>query len=80
MRKCFPFPNYRVVDYSIEAHYAPERDLRRMVDRAHRLGLKVLLDVVMHGVVAEKGTAFCAVGSASMANGAPRMVQPDGDR
>jgi hypothetical protein len=53
-----PFPSYRVVDYSIEAQYAPERDLRRMVDRAHQLGLRVLLDVVMHGVVIEKVPPF----------------------
>jgi hypothetical protein len=55
----FPWPNYRVVDYDdVGVHYAPERDLRRMVERAHQLGLRVLLDVVMHGVIAEKVEPF----------------------
>lgn len=47
-----PFPSYSVHDYmDIATHYAPEPDLKRMIDRAHELGLKVHLDVVMHGVV-----------------------------
>ena len=47
-----PYPCYAVHDYlDIDTHYAPEADLRRMVARAHELGLKVLLDVVMHGVI-----------------------------
>jgi hypothetical protein len=55
----FPWPNYRVIDYTdIGTHYAPERDLRAMIDRAHQLGLKVMLDVVMHGVIAEKVPPF----------------------
>ena len=48
----FPFPSYSVHDYmDIATQYAPEPDLPRMIDRAHALGLKVLLDVVMHGVM-----------------------------
>src|SRR5581483_896411 len=47
-----PYPDYAVHDYrDIATQYAPEADLRKMVDRAHELGLKVLLDVVMHGVI-----------------------------
>jgi hypothetical protein len=47
----FPYPHYRVHDYlDIETHYAPEPALRAFIRRAHELGLKVLLDVVMHGV------------------------------
>ena len=47
-----PYPNYAVHDYlDIDTQYAPEAELRRMVARAHELGLKVLLDVVMHGVI-----------------------------
>ena len=48
----FPFPSYSTHDYlDIATQYAPEPDLRRMIDRAHALGMKVFLDVVMHGVV-----------------------------
>ncbi len=48
----FPFPSYSVSDYmDVSTQYAPEAGLRRMIDRAHALGLKVFLDVVMHGVV-----------------------------
>lgn len=47
-----PYPDYAVHDYlDIDTQYAPEAELREMVARAHALGLKVLLDVVMHGVV-----------------------------
>ena len=50
-----PYPSYSVHDYrDIETHYAPEARLRAMVKRAHELGLKVILDVIMHGV-ADKG-------------------------
>lgn len=47
----FPFPGYAVHDYlDIATQYAPEAGLRAMVERAHRLGVKVILDVVLHGV------------------------------
>ena len=46
-----PYPSYSVHDYrDIETHYAPEAALRAMVKKAHELGLKVILDVIMHGV------------------------------
>lgn len=47
----FPWPGYSVHDYlDIAVQYAPEPDLLRMIQHAHSLGLKVFLDVVMHGV------------------------------
>ncbi|HEX2951049.1 MAG TPA: alpha-amylase family glycosyl hydrolase [Armatimonadota bacterium] len=46
-----PYPSYSVHDYyDIATHYAPKDDMVRFVTRAHELGLKVLLDVIMHGV------------------------------
>jgi glycosidase len=46
-----PFPSYTVHDYfDIDVQYSPEEELRQMIDRAHELGLKVFLDVVLHGV------------------------------
>ncbi|MGD0500714.1 MAG: alpha-amylase family glycosyl hydrolase, partial [Bryobacteraceae bacterium] len=48
----FPFPSYSVSDYmDVSTQYAPEAGLRAMIERAHALGLKVFLDVIMHGVV-----------------------------
>ena len=47
----FPYPNYSVHDYlDIATSYAPEKDLVQMIQRAHELGMKVFLDVVVHGV------------------------------
>lgn len=46
-----PFPSYSVHDYfDIDVQYSPEAEVRHMIDRAHVLGLKVLVDVVLHGV------------------------------
>jgi hypothetical protein len=47
-----PYPSYSVHDYmDIEAQYTNPEDLKRIVNRAHELHLKVTFDVVMHGVV-----------------------------
>lgn len=46
-----PFPSYAVHDYfDIDVQYSPENETREMIERAHALGLKVLIDVVLHGV------------------------------
>lgn len=46
-----PFPSYAVHDYfDIDVQYSPEEEVKQMVSQAHELGLKVLLDVVLHGV------------------------------
>ncbi|HEY4154485.1 MAG TPA: alpha-amylase family glycosyl hydrolase, partial [Puia sp.] len=46
-----PFPSYSVHDYfNIEVQYGPEKELRAMIDQAHQLGVKVFLDIVLHGV------------------------------
>jgi glycosidase len=46
-----PFPSYSVHDYfDINVQYGPEAEVREMITQAHALGLKVLLDVVLHGV------------------------------
>jgi hypothetical protein len=47
----FPYPNYSVHDYlDIATQYAPPAEFRRMIARAHELGMKVFFDVTMHGV------------------------------
>lgn len=47
-----PFPSYNVYDYAdITISYGDEADLKRVVEAAHALGMKVILDILMHGVI-----------------------------
>jgi hypothetical protein len=47
-----PFPSYNVVDYDdIDLSYGDERELRRVVERCHRNDVRVVLDVLLHGVI-----------------------------
>lgn len=48
----FPFPGYSVYDLKRpEMQHSLGADLRPFVRRAHALGLKVILDVLLHGVI-----------------------------
>jgi glycosidase len=48
----WPFCGYTVHDYhQVDQQYGDEGELREMIAAAHRLGLKVILDVVLHGCV-----------------------------
>lgn len=47
-----PFPSYNVYDYAdIETSYGDVEDLKRVVDACHALGMKVILDILLHGVI-----------------------------
>jgi glycosidase len=47
-----PYPSYAVDDYdNISLGYGDEADLREFVADAHALGIRVLLDIVLHGVI-----------------------------
>ncbi len=47
-----PFPSYNVYDYAdITVSYGDEADLGAVVTAAHALGLKVILDILLHGVI-----------------------------
>jgi len=47
-----PFPSYNVYDYdNISISYGDEDDLKRLVQAAHQRGIKVILDILMHGVI-----------------------------
>lgn len=51
----FPFPGYTVHDYhDVDAHYGGKEALVALIERAHGLGMRVLLDVILHGSV-DKG-------------------------
>lgn len=47
-----PFPSYAVVDYyDVDTQYGSAAGLAALVRRAHELGMRVLLDVIVHGVM-----------------------------
>ncbi|MDQ3695376.1 MAG: alpha-amylase family glycosyl hydrolase [Chloroflexota bacterium] len=47
-----PFPSYNVYDYAdITMSYGDENDLKLVVETCHALGMKVILDILMHGVI-----------------------------
>ena len=46
-----PYPGYDSEDYhDVGLHYGSEDGLRRVVKRAHEMGMKVMLDVGIHGI------------------------------
>ncbi len=48
----FPFPGYSVYDlHRPEWQHAYGGDLKAFIARAHRLGMRVMFDVLMHGVI-----------------------------
>lgn len=53
----FPFPGYTVHDYyDVDAHYGGKEALVALIEHAHGLGMRVILDVIVHGCV-DKGLA-----------------------
>jgi glycosidase len=47
-----PYPSYNVHDYAdVTTSYGDEDALRELVADCHRRGIRVLLDIIMHGVV-----------------------------
>jgi glycosidase len=47
-----PFPSYNVYDYAdITTSYGDEHDLKQVVEASHALGMTVILDILMHGVI-----------------------------
>ncbi len=48
----FAFPGYMVHDYfDISICYGPVESMKKLVSAVHALGMKIFLDVIMHGVV-----------------------------
>lgn len=47
-----PYPSYNVHDYAdVTTSYGDEQELRELVQKCHQRGMKVILDVLLHGVL-----------------------------
>jgi len=56
-----PFPSYNVIDFAdIAASYADPDLLEDLVEQSHRRGIRVILDVIMHGVIDKESIAQAA--------------------
>jgi glycosidase len=56
-----PYPSYNVLDYAdITATYGEEPQLRALVAECHARGMRVILDVLMHGVIDQEVMAKTA--------------------
>lgn len=58
-----PYPSYNVHDYAdITTSYGDEDDLRELVADCHRRGMRVILDVLLHGVLDQESIGSAADG------------------
>jgi glycosidase len=47
-----PYPSYNVHDYAdIKTSYGDEMELRELVKQCHKRGIRVILDVLLHGIL-----------------------------
>ena len=47
-----PFPSYNVADYDdVTISYGDESDLKELIELCHQRGMKVILDILLHGVI-----------------------------
>lgn len=60
-----PYPSYNVHDYAdISTSYGDEGQLVELVEEAHRRGMRVILDVLLHGVVDNESVDMALAGIA----------------
>lgn len=56
-----PFPSYNVMDYDdVDLSYGDEVMLKRVIDWCHARGIKVILDVLLHGVIDQESITEAA--------------------
>lgn len=56
-----PYPSYSVIDYKdMEIQQGSDAGFRAFIQRAHELGLKVFMDVTMHGVLDRRARRLLA--------------------
>ncbi len=58
-----PYPSYNVHDYKdIDVSYGDKDEIKRLIVEAHKLGIKVILDVLLHGVLDQEIIKLAADG------------------
>jgi glycosidase len=58
-----PYPSYNVHDYAdVTTSYGDEAELRELVEKCHRRGMRVILDVLLHGVLDNESIDSAAQG------------------
>ncbi|MQA05912.1 MAG: DUF3459 domain-containing protein [Streptosporangiales bacterium] len=56
-----PYPSYNVHDYTdVSTTYGDEDELRALVDACHARGMRVILDILLHGVIDQEVMAATA--------------------
>lgn len=47
-----PYPSYNIHDYwDIDTSYGDKAQIKELVNKSHKLGIKVILDILLHGVL-----------------------------
>ena len=58
-----PYPSYNIHDlFDLETTYAPENELREFIAHCHDIGIRVILDILMHGVIDKSSVRQAADG------------------
>jgi hypothetical protein len=58
-----PYPSYNVHDYwDIDTSYGDKAEIKRLVQEAHARGIKVIFDVLLHGVLDKESITTAADG------------------
>ncbi len=47
-----PYPSYNIHDFwDIDTSYGNKEEIKELVQKAHKLGIKIILDILLHGVL-----------------------------
>jgi hypothetical protein len=58
-----PYPSYNIHDYwDIDTSYGEKSEIKRLVQEAHKRGIRVILDVLLHGVLDKESITSAADG------------------
>ena len=58
-----PYPSYNIHDFwDIDTSYGDKAEIKELVQKAHKLGIKVILDILLHGVLDKESIKIAADG------------------
>ena len=58
-----PYPSYNIHDFwDIDTSYGNKNEIKELVQKAHKLGIKVILDILLHGVLDKESIKIAADG------------------